>query len=45
MAIYKSLVILKKQKYSKISVVSYRFFKFLRAFKGILRAFFRHSWR
>jgi len=40
MAIYKGLVILEEQKYPKIRVVNRRFFKFLRAFKGTLRAFF-----
>ena len=43
MAIYKDLVILEQQKYPKIKVVNYRFFKFLRAFKGTLRAFLGHS--
>ena len=43
MAIYKGLVILEKQKYLKIRVVNCRFFKFLRAFKGTLRAFLGHS--
>ncbi len=43
MAIYKGLVILEEQKYPKIRVVNCRFFKFLRAFKGTLRAFLGHS--
>jgi hypothetical protein len=43
MAIYKGLVILKEQKYPKIRVVNCQFFKFLRAFKGTLRAFLGHS--
>ena len=41
-AIYKGLVILEEKKYPKIRVVNYRFFKFLRAFKGPLRAFLGH---
>jgi len=43
MAIYKGLVILEEQKYPKIKVVNCQFFKFLRAFKGTLRAFLGHS--
>jgi len=43
MAIYKGLVILEELKYPKIRVVNYRFFKFLRAFKGALCAFLGHS--
>jgi len=42
-AIHKGLVILGEQKYPKIRVVNWRFFKFLRAFKGTLRAFLGHS--
>jgi len=45
MAIYKDSVILGRQKYPKIRVVNCQFFKFLRAFKGTLRAFLGHSWR
>ncbi len=45
MAIYKGLVISEEQKYPKIRVVDYRFFKFLRTFKGTLRAFLGHSRR
>ena len=43
MAIYKGLVISEEQKYPKIRVVNYQFFKFLRAFKDTLRAFLGHS--
>ena len=43
MAIYKGLVISEEQKCPKIRVVNYRFFKFLRAFKGTLHAFLGHS--
>jgi len=43
MAIYKGLMILEEQKYTKIRVVNYRFFEFLRAFKGTLRAFLGYS--
>jgi len=43
MAIYEGLVILEEQKYLKIRVVNCRFLKFLRAFKGTLRAFLGHS--
>jgi hypothetical protein len=43
MVIYKGLVILEEQKYPKNRVVNWRFFKFLRAFKGALRAFLGHS--
>jgi len=42
-AIYKGLAILEERKYPKIRVVNCRFFKFLRAFKGTLRAFYGHS--
>jgi len=43
MVIYKGLMILEEQKYPKNRVVNWRFFKFLRAFKGTLRAFLGHS--
>jgi hypothetical protein len=43
MAIYKVLLILEEQKYPKNRIVNWRFFYFLRAFKGTLRAFLGHS--
>jgi len=43
MAIYKGSVISEEQKYPKIKVVNCEFFKFLRAFKGTLRAFLGYS--
>jgi len=43
MAIYRGLVISEEQKYPKNRVVNCQFSKFLRAFKGTLRAFLGHS--